>query len=221
MMISPEGYYNHSLLGKDKKAIMTEIRSLKREINHLKDVLEYPLRDDIDFQMEPDPLTRICCMRAYLERAKEALSECGGVYTPTKAEIKAQTFSDNLDKISKLTFFIGGFIGTQHSRCLKFRDDKVEIKQEFNFVPGGFAPAPFDKNEFIDKLRELHIGEWKRSYDTRKSPIDICDGVQWRMSIEFSDGIRAVSFSGDNAYPYNFKELLELLDIDNDMGDDN
>ena len=42
MMIGPETYYEENLKGKTAEQIMTAIRSLKREINRLKNVMEYP-----------------------------------------------------------------------------------------------------------------------------------------------------------------------------------
>ena len=39
----------------------------------------------------------------------------------------------------------------------------------------------------------------------------MCDGTQWELEIYFSDGHKPVKIYGDNAYPYNFKELQELL----------
>ena len=71
MMISPEGYYEMNLKGKSQQEIMTEIRSLKREIGRLKRKLEEHCFDQ-KVTMYPNPLTRISCSRDYLERAKQA-----------------------------------------------------------------------------------------------------------------------------------------------------
>ena len=59
-------------------------------------------------------------------------------------------------------------------------------------------------------LSDLHMGEWKRSY------MDPCvlDGSQWQIRIAYEDGRKPVKLGGSNAYPYNFRELLELLGID-------
>ena len=42
MMISPEWYYEENLKGKTAKEIMTAIRGLKKQIGHLKNVMEHP-----------------------------------------------------------------------------------------------------------------------------------------------------------------------------------
>jgi len=41
-MISPEWYYEENLKGKTAKEIMTAIRGLKKQIGHLKNVMEHP-----------------------------------------------------------------------------------------------------------------------------------------------------------------------------------
>ena len=95
MMISPEGYYEMNLKGKSQQEIMTEIRSLKREIGRLKRKLEEHCFDQ-KVTMYPNPLTRISCSRDYLERAKQAYEEAGGIYQPTKAELRDKAFNDGL-----------------------------------------------------------------------------------------------------------------------------
>lgn len=71
---------------------------------------------------------------------------------------------------------------------------------------------PCDKEEFLDGIRNLHIGEWRTSY---MNP-DVLDGTQWDLTIEFSDGHKPFKTGGSNAFPYNFDALEELLGVDRD-----
>lgn len=84
MMISPEGYYEEYLKGKDVEQIMTVIRRLKNEIGHLKNIMEHPNYGDQPVS-SPSESTRLWCDRLYLKRAKEALKDAGGTYTPSQA----------------------------------------------------------------------------------------------------------------------------------------
>ena len=93
MMISPEEFYNESLKGKSTDQIMRVIRSLKREIGRLKNIVEHP---DYSPTMCPTESTQIFCSKLYLEKAKLALLEIGETYTPTKAEQRAMAFDDNI-----------------------------------------------------------------------------------------------------------------------------
>ena len=70
------------------------------------------------------------------------------------------------------------------------------------------------KEEFLSELRELHLGEWRRHYNLTRYGYFVCDGTQWELTIEYNNGRKAESFSGDNAYPYNFNNLLELMYVD-------
>ena len=39
------------------------------------------------------------------------------------------------------------------------------------------------------------------------------DGIWWTIRIEYNGNKKAYEISGENAYPYNFEELLEFLNI--------
>ncbi len=67
------------------------------------------------------------------------------------------------------------------------------------------------KEEFISALREMHMGEWRRRYNNS----EIEDGVDWKLEIEFANG-KIIRKSGYNAYPYNFSDLTDFLDMDSE-----
>ena len=41
--------------------------------------------------------------------------------------------------------------------------------------------------------------------------VELMDGVQWELTIRFSNDNKTQTYHGDNAYPHNFNELLALL----------
>ena len=57
-------------------------------------------------------------------------------------------------------------------------------------------PLSFTKDEFINGLKRIHIGEWKRDYEN----LDILDGTQWSLELYFSNDKKAVKIYGSNAY---------------------
>ena len=217
MMISPEEFYNESLKGKSTDQIMRVIRSLKREIGRLKNIVEHP---DYSPTMCPTESTQIFCSKLYLEKAKLALLEIGETYTPTKAEQRAMAFDDNIPNISKVFFTIGGFFGGREERFYEVRENKIHAEYEHNliFKTDDNIPADeikdIDKGEFLEQLKNLHIGEWRRNYDTLRFGYEVCDGAQWELHIYFSNGHKPVKIYGDNAYPYNFDSVLELFEIE-------
>ena len=218
MMISPESYYEMNLKGKTAKQIMSIIRGLKQEIGHLKNTMEHP---DYGSEpvMRPSEATRLSCTRDYLTRAKLALAEAGVVYKPSQAELKAQEFENNLPFISKIIFFIGGFFGGYETRTVTINGDEICINVEHSLIPtpsnlGEFEIEPLDKEEFMDELSRLYIGEWHRSYHPERFGYSYCDGTQWELEIQFSNGAKPFKCYGDNSYPYNFDKFQELLGID-------
>lgn len=70
MMISPDVYYDYHLRGKPEKAIMSEIRSLKREISGLKSALEYPFPLEDEY---PSASTKLHLTQQYLEKSQRSI----------------------------------------------------------------------------------------------------------------------------------------------------
>ena len=218
MMISPETYYEMNLKGKNAKQIMSAIRGLKNEIGHLKNVMEHPEYGS-GMLIEPSESTRLWCMRLYLERAKQALADEGVVYKPSQAELKAQEFENNIPFISKIAFEIGGYFGGYTTRIISFDGEELLVRLLHTLCPDPEIPQaelilPMDKDEFLDELSDLHIGEWRRSYRPERFGYSYCDGTQWGLEIQFSNGAKPFKSYGDNSYPYNFNKFQELLGID-------
>ena len=95
MMISPEGLYEFELKGKSKDEILKEIRSLKRDINRNKKLIEdnNKASEPIAF-MSPGPNMIIEMDREYLERAIKAYEATGGEYIPTEED----DYNDDYDE---------------------------------------------------------------------------------------------------------------------------
>ena len=199
---------------------MTAIRGLKQEMGRLKNIIESPDYGNEAIIM-PSESTRLWCTRMYLDRAKQALAELGGTYMPSKAEQKAELFDASIPSISKVIFGIGGFFGGYETRTITVNEEHIHFDVEHSLMlkpsnlPDGLDYT-CDKEEFLDGLRELHIGEWRKNY---MNPY-VLDGTQWELTIEFSDGHKPFKTGGSNAYPYNFDVLKELLGVESDDEDE-
>ena len=218
MMIGPEAYYESEIKGKNAEQILRKIAGLKREMARLKRTMEHP---DYAPLMCPSEDTRLWCYRLYLERAKEALAEVGSEYKPTAAEQRVIDFDANIENIEKITFNIGGFFEgwTKYTvridEHLHFWVENMMIPTPTNFdIP---EDEPMSKEDFLDELRELHIGEWRKNYSTERFGYMVCDGTQWDLTIEYNNGRKAFTTGGSNAYPYNFKRLTDLFGIEEEM----
>jgi len=224
MMISPDGYYEMNLKGKNAKQILSAIRGLKNEIGHLKNTMEHP-DYGTEMIMHPSEEVRLWCSRLYLERAKEALAEVGGIYTPSQAELKAKDFDDNTPFITKVIFSIGGYFSGYETYTVNLTGDHLQMNTEHSYIP---TPSNFEiekdypmrKEEFLDKVYDLHIGEWRTNYNLRRFGYEVLDGTQWELEICFSNGHKPIKIYGDNAYPYNFDKLQELFGIDTEYEDE-
>ena len=209
MMISPETYYEMNLKGKSQEEIMKKIRSLKIQIGQLKRSIENT--DDMVLEVFPSRLTRLKCDRDYLERAIRAYEEAGGEYVRSKAEQKDHDFNEALDSMSKLVFTIGGFFCGHVTRTFTVSDGQVLVDVEKTMISMDKEEyGPYRKEEFISGIKALHIGEWKRTYND----LLVMDGTQWELDIYYNNGRRPTKISGSNAYPYNFDDLKEFLEVE-------
>lgn len=219
MMISTQVFYEDQLKGKTAPQIMTIIRSLKQEIGRLKNIVEHPDYKTREIAICPSENTQISCARDYLERAKQALVEVGGEYIPSAAEQKALEFNANIPYISKVRFSIGGYHTGYETRTYTIDGDQVHMYVEHSLIlkPSNIDDAeiePWDKEEFLEHLENLHIGEWRKNYNTKRFGIMILDGTQWGLEIYFSNDHKPTKIYGDNAFPYNFDRLLELFEME-------
>lgn len=215
MMISPETYYEMNLQGKSPKEIMEKIRSLKMQIGQLKRSIEKT--DAMVLEVFPGRLTRLKCDRDYLERAVQAYEEAGGEYVRSKAEQKDHDFNEALESMSQLMFTSGGFFCGQETRTFTISDDQVLVDVEKTMISMDKEEyGPYRKEDFISGIKALHIGEWKRTYN---DPL-VMDGTQWELDIYYNNGRKAVKISGSNAYPYNFEDLKEFLEVETEDEED-
>jgi hypothetical protein len=214
MMISPNIYYEFELKGKTQQDLFVCIQSLKKEINALKRELEDPSIAP-EYRMMPGPLTMLKCYRDYLQMAIKAYTEAGGIYKPTIAERKDQAFNAALQKIKRFDFTYGGYRSGFEIWTYEANGETMKPVLDFSRTLNPFdlpVNEPYTKKEFIDGIAELHIGEWKRTYDDPS----ILDGKQWSLEITFEGGHKPVRIHGSNAFPYNFNDLLEFLGIGRD-----
>lgn len=218
-MICPETYYEMNLKGKSEKEVLTAIRGLKNEIGHLKNVIEHP---DYKATMCPSEIVRLKCSRDYLERAKQALVDIGGIYHPSKVEQSAAVFQEKISHISKVVLEISGYFQGVNTYTAQVNGDVVEISKEerLNITPPSKdKEEPYNKNEFLELFADLHIGEWRKHYSTQRFGITVLDGTQWSLDIYYNDDTKC-SYDGDNAYPYNFCDLTDLFGTEESMDDE-
>ena len=216
-MISPESYYNEYLKDKGKKELLSVIRGLKNKMGRLKNVMEHP---DYKYApvIYPGEDVRISCNREYLVRAILALEELGGIYKPSKADLKAADFQDNLEYVSKITFEIGGYFDGVTTYIIEFQDDKAGFKLfKFDSI---LEEKPMDKDEIMWQLSRLYIGEWRTYYNPKRFGYCVIYGTQWNVSFEYFNGHKTVEFAGSNDYPYNFSEFIEIFGLENGMETD-
>jgi hypothetical protein len=159
----------------------------------------------------PSDLVIYKCDRNFLNSAILQYLILGGESLETKLSLRDSAFNDRLEDIVKITFYNGGFFSTNEKTIIDLSGDEIKV------MSGSFSEVyekitETTKEELLYQLGELHIGEWRSHYSTKRFGIEVCDGIQWALKFEYKNGQKK-TFGGDNAFPYNFDELLEVLSL--------
>ena len=115
--------------------------------------------------------------------------------------------------ISEIHFEIGGFFGGFDVYHLVFEESglaKLRITEGFVLS----TDKQFSKEEsdwLADRFKSIRIDNWNREYNNPH----ILDGTQWRLAVKYKDK-RGGEWTGSNAYPGNWNELLAFWGIDSE-----
>ena len=208
MMISPETYYEFELKGKTAAEIEKEILSLRKTISDLKYRMEDPSYKPS--MVCPSDDTVLYWTREYLAMAKKALLEAGGEYEESEEDRRAADFLDNLSYLTRVEFNYGGFCPYDpiilycESENLRWSDNHTPF-----ILPD--SDIPQTRTELLARIRDLHLEEWQSDYWPDKYGIHVLDGIQWELKLEYSNGHEPWTAFGSNAYPFNFREFMEML----------
>lgn len=170
-----------------------QIRAGKEEIQRIKDRMEQPGRD-LKPVVAKEDLDALHSARKRLAQAKEALQAADGHYPEDDADLRAAELLDNLPSFAKLTLEIGGYFGGYQTYTIERSDSAKKL---------------------IHRLKELHAEEWMPEYWPDRFGVVVCDGTQWCLKFEFSNGHPAWESFGSNSYPYNFDAFRKLFDLSN------
>lgn len=196
------GHGSHSLA-----ELLTEIRHLKQTMGRLRHELEGVEGETATLSATLKQFNRT---RTELEQAKLRYQQAGGNYVMSQAEQRVADFDSQIEDISEIQFSIGGYPGGHTDTTVNLITGKIIREQhprsEFSEMLPLLPMLTISRSAFLQRLRQLHLGEWYRRYDS-----EILDGTQWTLTISYSSGDRSVKFYGSNRYPYNFEELEKLL----------
>lgn len=125
----------------------------------------------------------------------------------------AKNFQDKLNSTEKIVFSISSFSEGNVEREITFRDNKTILKktssklgkEEENLTKN----MGLTKDEFIKKLSLIKIENWEDEYFA-----PVLDGAGWELKIYFFGDKKCLSKTGSNAYPSNFNELCNLLEVE-------
>lgn len=221
MMMLPEEFYEYYLKGRSVPEIGSVIRGLRIRMGRLKSTMEDPDYNRY-IHMCPGEDVQLLCCREYLEEARRAYAGAGGVYRPSRAELRAERFEADIPFITKMTCSYAAVGGDTETRVITLTEDvpKLFINDPLFLSPAEYKNTddePLTREQLLEEVRGLHLGEWRRVYDIKRFGPELPGGKRWRAEIEFGNGRKPFTAGGNCLYPYNFRAFEELFGVDDTL----
>lgn len=196
-MMSLEVFNEHVLKGKSVEELYALIEDFKIEQVFLKVQIE---KENIaDFTLPPaEMVSKIDSYRLYIRDTYKQIERLDGIIERADEEEFAIQFQENLSKIHRIDYQIGGYFGEDEEYKVLFDDESLT-----NDV--------IDKAIFLKAFTDLHVGEWREVYSATDYGQEVLDGTSWSLTVHFSGDMKPAEFVGSNAFPYNFGLLDQLI----------
>ena len=210
MYISLDNYREIYLKGKSVDQVLDQIEKIRHEISKTKAKLESPANAGNRLAY-PSESSVIDVYKGYLNTAMEYVLLLGGEPCDlTEEEKTSQIFDSTVDNISCLTLTVGSYLQNKYE--LSFSTDKAELCEIH--LGSDEVKTEIDFARAREKIRALHIGEWKETYTPEQYGCTLNEPTKWQLRVDYSNGACSRFFDGFGIFPYNFHALAKLLKAD-------
>lgn len=190
-----------------------EIKAIRTAMENL---VEYMESEDYDSDDYAEDMIQLNGLRRRLSLSVCNYKLAGGQYTATAKERDSKLFDAKVSNISMFRLEVV---------CPGVRDVFRYVREGDSFVFKG--TTDFDKfsnyrdqvvrimssEEFENKLRELHIGEWEPYY--MGSSYVLNRGLNWKLLIRYEDATEVFK-CGYGAFPYNYEDLMSIFYVNDE-----
>lgn len=202
--------YNE-LQGKREGQINWHIRKIKADIRRTINELEIPRWDVCE--AKADEIKKLAkenlnSLRKNLGFAIKALEDSGYEYNLDRITQRVTEFNEELSSLSEVVLKYGCAETGYKTIKAEVTEEVVKLSLSENSLE--YKKLTVDKVKFINSLKTLSIGEWKRNYDLSEYGYCYFDGESWCLSFYYTDGKSKV-FGGKSIYPYKFEGLISTM----------
>lgn len=210
MHISVESYEEMYLSNKDEKAVKYEIENIRNQIKKLKADMENPANYDAEYKSR-EKLQLIETYRSYLARAYARLAElCPELDFRTDEELRASKIDGASEDIAKVTLYIGAY----YERKNEVRIGDVSAMLTKVTLESDVEYYDIDRSAVLGALKNIRFGEWREKYLPGDYGCSLTDPIRWQVNVEYYGDMPPMKFVGEGVYPYDFGNLLKLMDTE-------
>ncbi len=203
-------HYNQCIKNQSNDTLTMHILRLQKEQRRLIREIE-----NKEFG-KPRPLNEndeadIARYRWYIQDSLSVLDKRGKELVLDERERAALQFQKDISSISRLVFYIGGYLGGHEKYEITIEADNAYISYSLSdtlSIPPLILiePDSIKKEEFLEFIRSLHMGEWQQDYTTGPNEYMMYNSIFWDV-IVYYDNSEKREFGGLNAFPYNFSRF--------------
>lgn len=201
-------HFTKCIKDQSDEILTMHVLRLQKQKSQLKRKIEYHQIGKPRPLMESDAL-KINRYRQYIQDTLFALDKIGKAHLFIESRFEAIQFQKSIPFISRLDFYIGGYLGGLERYEIVIENDRAYITYSLSDTPSVppviiMEPDYMSKKEFIAFMYSLHMGEWQNDYCTNRHNYMMLDSIVWEVNVYYENDLEMKEFSGLNVFPYNF-----------------
>lgn len=206
--------------GYSSQGLQNAISEKKKTVEKLKTEIEKNMVFGVDYNNSLKDLEK---NEEWIKYAIKELKLRKEYVVKTENDRKNKIFEDDLDDFYKLKFtfkrgrdfFVYSYRLVGEKGRERVNSNAYDIK---NNKWTNSHLAELNARSFFNGLMKYKIGEWKENYNSADYGLAVLDGFSWKLEVKYYNK-DTKEYSGQNALPYNIKEVLDFLEIDLDSTD--
>lgn len=198
------------------REMVNQVRSYRRRLTLYKTKIEEDMfnRGHDMFQL-PHETQTIQILQSALQATHHELIRNGHQLPPSRSDHQKVSLAKRMQTMVLFSFEIGSRDGDAYIFDYSFSNNQI-IKTSYKRCDPKLSSTivlqTMTKLDFIDALYKLDLVDWERRYKEKGLARTGDENLKWAITIRWkSRGHKDLFIAGFNDFPYNFEQLLVLI----------
>ncbi|MBF0579386.1 hypothetical protein IM774_06265 [Erysipelotrichaceae bacterium RD49] len=193
-----------------------QVRSYRRRLAVYKTKIENDMFErGQDMFLLPHETKAIQALQTALDTTHHELTKSGHQLPPSRMENQKVSLAKRMQTMILFSFEIGSRDGDAYIFDYNFSNNQI-IKTSYKRcnpkISSTIVLQTMTKADFIYALYKIDLVDWEKRYKEKGLQRQACENLKWALTIRWkSRGYRDLLIEGFNDFPYNFEQLLSLI----------